>query len=84
MMSHYSELQTCAVSDVPGTENTTSESTATKIPVLRRGNRVNFSDKLSILRLSGIVLIQARILLLSQRQCSLLSLFGYFWTNFAY
>ena len=48
------ELQTCAVSDVPGTENAASESTAA---IFVRSNHLNVADKLSILRSSSFLLM---------------------------
>ncbi len=62
-IAQCSEFQTCAVPDDPGAENTASESTESAISV--RSNHLNVADKLSILRSSSFVLMQARILLLS-------------------
>jgi hypothetical protein len=49
-IAHCSELQKSAVSDVPGTENTASESTASAISVC--SNHFSVADKLSILQSS--------------------------------
>ncbi len=53
-IAHCSEVKTCVVSDVAGTENT-----ASIIPVIR--THLNKSDKLSIVRLSSNVFLSGQI-----------------------